>query len=242
MTLLSGIGGMAAVLLIAAIAKWRVAIPDERCREGRVSEPAQGADAAGARGHLPVAAGELLLADVGIGACLGRESEDQRLAGPRRSSCCLASRPKGFWFEPKEVRDLIDDENTRANRIEAMRWGFLFAMVTAIAVYILDHVRYRDRRRSDPHRHVVRHCCGAAPLRLPRAARPPRWLSGWPTSLKDRRTELGLTQAELAERVGVTRKTVNTVENGVFTPSATLAIKLAEALELSVEQLFWIER
>ena len=59
--------------------------------------------------------------------------------------------------------------------------------------------------------------------------------------LKDRRTELGLTQAELAEKVGVTRKTVNTVEHGVFTPSATLAIKLAKALGLSVEQLFWIE-
>ena len=51
--------------------------------------------------------------------------------------------------------------------------------------------------------------------------------------MKERRGELGLTQAELAERVGVTRKTVNTVENGVFMPSATLAIKLAQALELS---------
>jgi len=59
--------------------------------------------------------------------------------------------------------------------------------------------------------------------------------------LKERRTELGLTQAELAERVGVTRKTVNTVENSVFTPSATLAIKLARALGVAVEQLFWIE-
>ena len=60
--------------------------------------------------------------------------------------------------------------------------------------------------------------------------------------LKERRAELGLTQAELAERVGVTRKTVNTVENGVFTPSTTLAIKVSQALGLSVEQLFWIER
>jgi putative transcriptional regulator len=59
-------------------------------------------------------------------------------------------------------------------------------------------------------------------------------------SLKDRRTELGLTQAELAERVGVTRKTVNTVENGVFTPSTILALKLAEALDRTVEQLFQI--
>ncbi len=60
--------------------------------------------------------------------------------------------------------------------------------------------------------------------------------------LKERRGELGLTQAELAERVGVTRKTVNTVENGVFTPSAMLALKLAEALNVPVEALFWIER
>ena len=59
--------------------------------------------------------------------------------------------------------------------------------------------------------------------------------------IKERRGELGLTQAELAEKVGVTRKTVNTVENGVFTPSALLAIKLAAALDVSVEQLFWIE-
>jgi putative transcriptional regulator len=59
--------------------------------------------------------------------------------------------------------------------------------------------------------------------------------------LKERRTELGFTQAELEEKVGVTRKTVNTVENGVFTPSATLAIKLSKALGVSVEQLFWVE-
>ncbi len=60
--------------------------------------------------------------------------------------------------------------------------------------------------------------------------------------LKDARAAPGLTQAQLAELVGVTRKTVNTIENGVFTPSATLAIKLAQALGLSVEELFWIER
>jgi putative transcriptional regulator len=61
-------------------------------------------------------------------------------------------------------------------------------------------------------------------------------------AIKERRTEAGLTQAELAERVGVTRKTVNTVENGVFTPSTLLALKLAKALSVPVEQLFWIER
>jgi putative transcriptional regulator len=60
--------------------------------------------------------------------------------------------------------------------------------------------------------------------------------------LREARDSKGWTQAELAARVGVSRKTINTVENRVFTPSATLAIKLAAALELSVEQLFWIER
>lgn len=60
-------------------------------------------------------------------------------------------------------------------------------------------------------------------------------------ALKDRRALAGITQAELAARVGVTRKTVNTIENGVFTPSTTLAIKLSAALGVTVEQLFWIE-
>ncbi|HEX4761659.1 MAG: helix-turn-helix transcriptional regulator [Sphingomonas sp.] len=60
-------------------------------------------------------------------------------------------------------------------------------------------------------------------------------------NLKGRRAELALTQADLAAAVGVTRKTVNTVENGVFTPSALLAIKLAKALGVTVEELFWIE-
>ncbi|MBU4435279.1 MAG: helix-turn-helix transcriptional regulator [Alphaproteobacteria bacterium] len=56
--------------------------------------------------------------------------------------------------------------------------------------------------------------------------------------LKAVRTEAGLTQAELAERVGVTRKTINTVENGVFIPSTVLALKLARALSTPVEGLF----
>jgi putative transcriptional regulator len=59
--------------------------------------------------------------------------------------------------------------------------------------------------------------------------------------LREAREVKGWTQAELAARVGVSRKTINTVENRVFTPSATLAIKLAMALGLNVEELFWIE-
>ena len=50
-----------------------------------------------------------------------------------------------------------------------------------------------------------------------------------------------MTQAELAERVGVSRKTINTVENGVFIPSTLLALKLAQALKTKVEALFFLE-
>lgn len=57
-------------------------------------------------------------------------------------------------------------------------------------------------------------------------------------ALKEERERLGLTQAALAERVGVSRKTINTVENGVFIPSTALALKLARALDRPVEHLF----
>lgn len=44
---------------------------------------------------------------------------------------------KGFWLQPRAVRDLIDDESTRANRLEAMRIGFLVACGAAIAAYFI---------------------------------------------------------------------------------------------------------
>lgn len=55
------------------------------------------------------------------------------------------------------------------------------------------------------------------------------------------RAERDLTQAALAELVGVSRKTINTVENGVFVPSTLLALKLARALGRPVEDLFTLE-
>jgi putative transcriptional regulator len=58
--------------------------------------------------------------------------------------------------------------------------------------------------------------------------------------LKAVRTEAGLTQAELADRAGVSRKTINTVENGVFIPSTLLALGLARALGTTVETLFYL--
>jgi putative transcriptional regulator len=58
--------------------------------------------------------------------------------------------------------------------------------------------------------------------------------------LKEARAGFQLTQAELAFRVGVSRKTINTIENGVFVPSTLLALVLAKALDTTVNDLFYI--
>jgi putative transcriptional regulator len=58
--------------------------------------------------------------------------------------------------------------------------------------------------------------------------------------LKEERARQGRTQAELAALARVSRKTINTVENGVFVPSALLALRLARALGTTVEQLFYL--
>lgn len=60
-------------------------------------------------------------------------------------------------------------------------------------------------------------------------------------TLKAERERLGLTQAALAEAIGVSRKTINTVENGVFVPSTLLALKLARTIGRPVETLFGID-
>ncbi len=59
--------------------------------------------------------------------------------------------------------------------------------------------------------------------------------------LKVHRAEHNLTQADLANLVGVTRKTINTVETGRFLPSITLALRCAKALNVPVEELFQLE-
>ena len=58
--------------------------------------------------------------------------------------------------------------------------------------------------------------------------------------LKEERTRRGLSQADLAALVHVSRKTINTVENGVFVPSTILALRLARALSTPVERLFYL--
>lgn len=56
--------------------------------------------------------------------------------------------------------------------------------------------------------------------------------------LKILRAERDWTQAELAARVGVSRKTINTIERGVFVPSTVLALRLARTFDAAVEDIF----
>ena len=52
------------------------------------------------------------------------------------------------------------------------------------------------------------------------------------------RAERRWSQAELAERVGVSRNSINSIENGKFDPSLPLAFRIADAFGLGVEEVF----
>jgi putative transcriptional regulator len=52
------------------------------------------------------------------------------------------------------------------------------------------------------------------------------------------RAEKGWSQAELADRVDVSRNSINAVENGKFDPSLPLAFRIADAFGLPVEEVF----
>ncbi|WP_166041645.1 hypothetical protein [Sphingosinicella sp. YJ22] len=47
----------------------------------------------------------------------------------------LALTTGGFWFKSRNVRALLDDEVTRANRAEALKLGFVTTMISAFAIY-----------------------------------------------------------------------------------------------------------
>lgn len=56
--------------------------------------------------------------------------------------------------------------------------------------------------------------------------------------IKVQRAIKNITQDELAAKIGVTRKTINTIENCKYVPSTILAIKMARFFEIKVEELF----
>ena len=56
--------------------------------------------------------------------------------------------------------------------------------------------------------------------------------------LEELRKASGLTQSELAEKVEVSRKSINSIENGIYIPTTVLALKITKALNCTVDDLF----
>lgn len=56
--------------------------------------------------------------------------------------------------------------------------------------------------------------------------------------IKSLRTNLGLLQDELAKKCGVSRQTINAIENNKYDPSLQLAFKLSKILGVTVDELF----
>jgi len=58
--------------------------------------------------------------------------------------------------------------------------------------------------------------------------------------LEELTRKAGLTQKELSESAGVSRKSINAIENGIYIPSTLLALKIAKTLKCNVEDIFQI--
>lgn len=57
--------------------------------------------------------------------------------------------------------------------------------------------------------------------------------------LKSARTAKNLSQQQLADNVGVSRQTVNAIENGDYNPTINLCIAICKALDKTLDDLFW---
>lgn len=58
-------------------------------------------------------------------------------------------------------------------------------------------------------------------------------------NVQESRQKMGLTQEQLAEKVGVTRQTIISIEKENYTPSLALAFSLSSVFKKSVDELFW---
>jgi putative transcriptional regulator len=59
--------------------------------------------------------------------------------------------------------------------------------------------------------------------------------------IKEIRTNMGLTQAQLAELVGVARVSIIAIENGRYIPTIETALRIKKALGVPIEQIFWLK-
>jgi putative transcriptional regulator len=58
-------------------------------------------------------------------------------------------------------------------------------------------------------------------------------------TMKQARAEKGLSQQELADKLGVSRQTINAIEKGDYNPSIRLCIDICKALDKTLDELFW---
>ncbi|QST01070.1 helix-turn-helix transcriptional regulator [Pontibacillus sp. ALD_SL1] len=61
-------------------------------------------------------------------------------------------------------------------------------------------------------------------------------------NVKVARVQVDLTQAQLAEQVGVTRQTISLIEKGKYNPSLKLCLEICYAVHKTLDDLFWVER
>lgn len=60
-------------------------------------------------------------------------------------------------------------------------------------------------------------------------------------AMKQARAQMGLSQQELAEKLGVSRQTINAIEKGDYNPTIKLCIGICRVLGLTLNDLFWEE-
>lgn len=60
-------------------------------------------------------------------------------------------------------------------------------------------------------------------------------------NLKEIRSKLGMTQAKLAEQVGVARVSIIAIENGRFIPTIETALRISQVLNVPIEKIFWLQ-
>ena len=60
-------------------------------------------------------------------------------------------------------------------------------------------------------------------------------------NLRELRVQHGLTQAQLADQVGVARVSIVAIENGRFIPTIETALRISKALGVPIERIFWLK-
>jgi len=131
------LAGLGAVLVIAAIAKWRA--------RNKPMSAAEKADYLSRRRARTLPALAIIYITQQASYITLQQDAAHRAVNTAKISAWLvlsavllaAIATNGFWFQPREIRSMIDDEVTRANRSDAMRFGFIFGMLTCIAVYFI---------------------------------------------------------------------------------------------------------